>query len=135
MDEFAKYIIMQSLGNHRVGDAAFDILIDSQVETRQQLDLANQDQVMVLGKILQQEPQLAKGFHLHQMSVVDDGDQHLAAPIETERFLDQFAFALERRTLELDPKRFAQNFDRVGISVQRSGHGSDYILLVRELLE
>ncbi len=54
------------------------------------------------------------------MSIVDDGDQHLAAAIEAEGLLDQLAFALERRAFKLDAERFAENLDRVGISVQRS---------------
>ena len=69
------------------------------------------------------------------MSIVDDGDQHLAAAIEVEGLLDQFAFALERGTLELDSERFAMNLKGVGISVQRSCNCGDQMLFLRQLLE
>ncbi|MFC1758391.1 hypothetical protein ACFL2H_06435 [Planctomycetota bacterium] len=48
---------------------------------------------MILRKILQQQPQFAEILHAHQMRVVDDCDEHLAAAIQSESLFDEFAFA------------------------------------------
>ena len=45
------------------------------------------------------------------MSVINDGDQHLAAAIEVEGLLNQLAFALKRTAFEFDAKGFAKNLD------------------------
>lgn len=83
MDELTYYIVMQPLGNAQVSNSALDILIDGQVQIRKQLHLANKTEVAVLGKVFEQKPELAKV--LHQVSIFDEGGQHLAAPIEAER--------------------------------------------------
>ena len=135
LDELTHRVIVQTPGDDRVGHAAFDVLVDRQIQVRQQFDLADQNQVVVLGKIFQQQPQLAKVFHLHQMGVVDDGDQHLAAAIETEGLLDQFAFAFERGAFELDLERFAEDLHRVGVGVQCASDRGDQVFFLRQPLE
>ena len=63
------------------------------------------------------------------MRIVDDGHQHFAAAIEIEGLLDQLPLALERRTFELDAKRFAEYLYCIGIGVQRSRDGRYQIIL------
>ena len=49
------------LGQHdRVGDAAADVLVDRQAELVHQGGLADEDQVVVLGEVLEEQPQLAQ---------------------------------------------------------------------------
>ena len=54
MDKLTYHIIMQPLGYDRVSHSALDILIDGQVQIREQLHLANQNQVVILGKVFKQ---------------------------------------------------------------------------------
>ncbi|MFN9640134.1 MAG: hypothetical protein ACK56W_08970, partial [Pirellula sp.] len=54
MDELTYHVIMQPLGYDRVGNSALDILIDGQVQIRKQLQLADQNEIVVLGEIFKQ---------------------------------------------------------------------------------
>jgi hypothetical protein len=135
MDKLAHEIIVQPLGHHRIGHAALQVEVHRQVQTGQQFHLSDQDQVVVLGEVFQQQPQPAKVFHVHQVGVVDDRHQHSAGVIETECLLDQSPFALEGRAFERDSKRFAEDFDRVGVGVQGSRDGGHQMLFFREPFE
>jgi len=70
-----------------------------------------------------------------QVRVVDHRHQHLAGPVQRNGLLDQFAFAFEGGTFEFDLERFAENFHRVGIGVQRARDGGDQIFLLGELTQ
>jgi len=61
--------------------------------------------------------------------------EELATAIEAEGFLDQLAFAFARRAFELDPKRFAEEFYRVGVGVQCSCDRGDQVLFVGKFFE
>jgi hypothetical protein len=65
MDELAHVVWMQPLGDDRIGHATFEILIDGQIKVAEQLGLADQDQIVILRKILEQQAQFAKIVHLH----------------------------------------------------------------------
>ena len=128
-------VVMQPLGDHRIGHSALEILIHGQIQIGEQLDLADQDQVVVLGKVLQQQAEFAQVVHVHQVGVVDDRHQHFAGVIEMEGLLDQSAFALEGGTFELDAKRFAEDLDRVGVGVQGSRDRGHEMLFFGEPFE
>ena len=102
MDKVAHAVVMQPLCDHRISHSTLDILIHGQIQIGEQLHLADQNQVVVLGKVLQQQPKFSQVVHVHQVGVVDDRHQHLAGVIETERLFDQSTFALEGGTFELD---------------------------------
>ena len=99
-EEVTHAVGTQAFGDHRVGHATFDILIDAEVESRQQVRSAHEDQVVVLGKILEQQAQLTQVGQVHEVGVVEDGGQALARVIEAEGLLDQSAFALESGMVE-----------------------------------
>ena len=79
-----------------------------------------QDQVVVFGEVLEQQPQLAQVGQVHQVGVVEDGGQALAGVVEAEGLLDEPAFALEGGAFELDAESLAQDLDGVGVGVQGS---------------
>ena len=69
------------------------------------------------------------------MGVVEDGGEALAGVIEGEGLFDEFAFALEGGTFELDAEGVAEDFDGVGVGVQRARDGGDEVLLFGETLQ
>ncbi len=124
--------VMQPLGDHGIGHSALEILVHGQIQIGEQLHLTDQDQVVVLGEILQQQAEFPQVVHVHQVSVVDDRHQHLAGVIEMGRLFDQSTFALEGGTLELDAKRFAEDLDRVGVGVKRPRDRGDQVFFLGE---
>ncbi len=101
-DEVAHVVGVEALADDGVGDAALDVLVDAEVEGGEQTGPADEDEIVVLGEVLEQEPQLAQVGHVHQVGVVEDGGQCLAGVVEAEGLLDEAAFALEGGAFELD---------------------------------
>src|SRR5262249_53163770 len=58
--EVAHIIGVEPLGEDRVGHAALDVLVDAEVEGGQQVGPAAQDEVVVLGEVLEEQSQLAQ---------------------------------------------------------------------------
>ena len=119
-DEVAHGVGVEPLGDDRVGDAALDVLVDAEVEGGEQAGPADEDEVVVLGEVLEEQPQLAQVGQVHEVGVVEDGGQGLAGVVEAEGLLDEPAFALEGGALELDAEGVAEDFDGVGVGVQGS---------------
>ena len=88
-----------------------------------------------LRKILEQQPQFTQVGHIHQVSVVNDSDDHLACMIETESMFDEPSLTFECGAVKLDTESLTENLDGVGVSVQRPSDGGDQVLLLRKLLE
>lgn len=53
--EVAHQIGPEAFGDDRIGDAAFDVLVDAQIHRGEQGGSADEDEVVVLGKILEQQ--------------------------------------------------------------------------------
>ena len=133
--EVAHVVGIEPLGDDRVGNAALDVQVDAEVEGGEQVGPADEDQVVVFGEVLEEQPQLAQVGQVHQVGVVEDGGQGLAGVVEAEGLLDEAALALEGVALELDLEGVAEDFDRVGVGVQRPGDGGDQVLVFGEALE
>ena len=101
----------------------------------EQVGPADENEVVVLGEVLEQQPQLAEVGQVHEVGVVEDGGQRLAGVVEAERLLDELAFALEGGALELDAEGIAEDLDGVGVGVQGACDGGDQVLVLGELLE
>ena len=119
-DEVAHGIGPEAFGDDRVGDATFDVLVDAEVEGGQQAGPADEDEVVVFGEVLEEQPQLAQVGQVHEVGVVEDGGQGLAGVVEAEGLLDEAAFALEGGAFELDAEGLAEDLDGVGVGVQGS---------------
>jgi len=76
-----------------IGDAALDVLVDGEVQFVDELGLGEEDKVVVLGKIFDQEPEFAQAFDVHEMGVVNDGDEHFALAVDLPSRLDEEFFA------------------------------------------
>jgi hypothetical protein len=88
------HVVGSDLGHDdRIGDAAFDILVIGQTDGAQQGWLADKDKVVVLREILKKEAQFSQAVDIHEMSVVNDGGDHLAEMIQPESLLDETLFA------------------------------------------
>ena len=65
----------EPFGDDRVGDAALDVVVDAEVEVGEQAGPADEDEVVVLGEVLEEQPQLAQVGQVHEVGVVEDGGQ------------------------------------------------------------
>jgi hypothetical protein len=101
-----------------VGDAGADFLVDGEGEGLEQRGLADEDEVVGMGEVLEEEAEFAEAVGLHEVGVVDDGDEHFAAAVEAEGFLDQKAFAVVVAAFELDLEGFAEDAQGVVIGVE-----------------
>src|SRR5271155_89959 len=117
-DEVADGVGIKPLGDDRVGDAAFDVLVDAEVEGGEQTGPAEEDEVVIFGEVLEQQSQLAQVGQVHEVGVVEDGGQGLAGVVEAEGLLDQTAFAGKGGAGKLDAESVAQDLDGVGVSMQ-----------------
>ena len=88
-----------------------------------------EDEVVVFGEVLEEQPQLAQVGQVHQVGVVEDGGQALAGVVEAEGLLDEPAFALEGGAFELDAEGLAEDLDGVGVGVQGAPDGGDQVLV------
>ena len=61
-----------------VGDAAADVFVDPELQGGVECVVAEQNQVVVFGKILEQKSQFSQGLHGYEMGVVDDGDDEFS---------------------------------------------------------
>ena len=134
-DEVAHGVGVEAFGDDRVGDAAFDVLVDAEVEGGEQAGPADEDEVVVFGEVLEEQPQLAQVGQVHEVGVVEDGGQALAGVVEAEGLLDEAAFALEGGAFELDAEGVAEDFDGVGVGVQGAGDGGDQVLVFGQALQ
>ena len=134
-DEVAHVVGVEAFGDDGVGDAAFDVLVDAEVEIGEQAGLADEDEVVVFGEVLEEQPQLAEVGQVHEVGVVEDGGQRFAGVVEAEGLLDEPAFALEGGAFELDAEGIAEDFDGVGVSVQGASNGGDEVLVFGEALQ
>jgi hypothetical protein len=66
-DELAHGVGSEAFGDGRVGDAAFEVQIDAEVEVGKQAGPADQDEVVVLGEVFEQESQSAEGIRFTGM--------------------------------------------------------------------
>jgi hypothetical protein len=57
-----------------VGDAAFQVELRAELERGVEGGLADEDEVVVFGEVLQQEAQFVEGLDGQEVGVVDDGD-------------------------------------------------------------
>ena len=134
-DEVAHVVGVEPFGDDGVGDAAFDVLVDAEVEGGEQAGPADEDEVVVFGEVLEEQPQLAQVGQVHEVGVVEDGGQGLAGVVEAEGLLDEAAFALEGGAFELDAEGVAEDFDGVGVGVQGAGDGGDQVLVFGQALQ
>jgi hypothetical protein len=71
--------------------------------------LTDQDQVVGAGEVFTEQAQFAQAIGGHEMSIVDDGNEHFAGAVDAEGLLDQEPFALVIAAGELDLEGFAED--------------------------
>ena len=134
-DEVAHEVGAKAFGDDGVGDAALDILVDAEVEVGEEAGPTDENEVVIFGEVLEEQSELAQVGQVHEVGVVEDGGQRFAGVIQAEGLFDESAFAFEGGVVELDTKSFAQNFDRVGVGVQRARDGGDEVLIFGKSLQ
>ncbi|MBK7582067.1 MAG: hypothetical protein IPI67_17905 [Myxococcales bacterium] len=78
-DEVGHAVGCELLHQDRVGDAVLDVFVDGEAQAAEQLGLGDQDQAVILGEVFEEQPDPAQRGDVHQVRVVDDGREHLAA--------------------------------------------------------
>jgi hypothetical protein len=102
----------------RIGDAGADFFVDGQSQRLQQRRLANEHQVVGVGKVLAEQAQFAQAIGGHEVRIVNDGHQQLAGAMDAKGFLNQKPFATVVATLELDLESLAEDAQGVVIGVE-----------------
>lgn len=119
-DELDGVVGSELLQHNRVGDAASDVVVDSQIKLENEFWLGDQDQVVVLGKVLENKSQTPQGVHLHQMRVIDDGCEHLALLVDPCSLGDEGSLTPVSEPFGLDIKRLTQNSQDGMVRMQRA---------------
>jgi hypothetical protein len=88
-----------------------------------ELRLCEKHEVVVLREVLEKEPEFAKAFHVHEMGIVDDGDEHFAFMIDLPAGLDEELFALGVAAIGFYFEGGAEYVEGVGVCVQRTSYG------------
>ena len=109
--------------------AEFSLVIGEQTGT------ADQDEVVILGEVLEEEPEPTEVGKVHQMRVVEDRGQRLPGVVEGEGPFAELAFAGEGGAFEFDAEGIAEDLDGVGVGVQGSRDGDDQVLVLGESLD
>jgi hypothetical protein len=109
-----------------IGDAGADFLVDGKSQRLHERGLADEDEVVTAGEVLEQEAQLPQAVAVHEMGVVDDGYEHFPGAVKPECLLDEEALALAVAAVELDLEGFAKDAKGIVVGVQCPvDHGSD----------
>jgi len=72
--------------------------------------LAAENEIVIFRKILEEEPEFPQVLHLHEVSVVDDGDEHFSLTVQGESLFDKSLLTLETVACEFDVQGLAKNF-------------------------
>src|SRR6056297_19280 len=102
-----------------VGDAAANVLVGAEAQLVEQRVLGDEDEVVAFREVLQQQPQPAQAFDVHEMGVVDYGYEHLAVAVDLPGGLDEHLLAAGDPGPDIDPEGLAEYLEGVGIGVQR----------------
>lgn len=95
---------------HGVGEAAADVLVDGQRKRVEQLGVPEEDEVVVLGEVLEDESKTPEGGGGHEVGAVDDEGEHLAALVFLVSLIfDEALLALEVATVGLGLESLAQD--------------------------
>jgi hypothetical protein len=101
-----------------VGHAALDVVVWGQRKRGQETGLGDEDEVVVLGKVLEEQAQAAQVVDLDEMGVVDDGREHLAGVVDAMGFLDEALLATDIPTVGVDLEGLAEDAQDAVIGVQ-----------------
>ena len=77
---------------------------------------------MVLGEVLEEQPEPPQVVDVDEVRVVDDRGEHLARVVDPPGLLDEALLAADRTAVGVDLKRVAQDAQDAVIGVQRSVH-------------
>jgi len=117
-EEFFEVVRCEFLEQGGVGNAAPDVLIDGEREVGEECWMTDEDEVVVFGKILQEQAKSAKALHVQQVSVVDKRHEGFGLSVELEGVLDKGAFAVQNVLREVEFQGDAQDAKDVAIGVQ-----------------
>jgi hypothetical protein len=89
---------------HRVGDATAEVIVGREGELGEELGLCDEDEVVVLGEVLEEQTKAPEIAHVEEVGVVDDGREHLSGVIDAIGFLDEALLAAVVAAFEVDLK-------------------------------
>ncbi len=90
-----------------VGDATAKVVVRREGELGEELGLCDEDEVVALGKVLEEETKTPEITHVEEVGVVDDWGKHLSGVIDAMCLLDESLLAAVVAALEVDLKGLA----------------------------
>ena len=124
-DEFFHVVGVEFEEGSGEGDSGFDVFIDAQGHGGEEVGLAEEDEVVVFGELVEHESEFAEDVEVHEVGFVDDGDEGFAVPVADESGLDEPFFAADMDAVEIDMKGGAEDFEGVGVGVHGAIDGDD----------
>jgi hypothetical protein len=114
-----------------IGDTAFDVLVDDEMQFLHELRLSKEDEIVIFREVLEEEPEFSQAFHIHEMGIVDDRDEHFTFMVDLPCGLNEEFFALGVTSIGFYFKCGAEDVESVGICVKCAGDGrSDHVFRV-----
>ena len=92
-----------------ISDTAFYVVVDGKGKSGKKRGLADEDKVVIFGKVFKEEPKLAKGMNVHEVGVIDEGNKHLAQMIQTKGLINKTALTAKALALDIGLKSFAKD--------------------------
>jgi hypothetical protein len=103
-----------------VGDATTEVVVDGERKLLKEFGLSEENEIVVFGKVLKNEPEFAKGVDLHEVGVINDGSEHFASLIDFVGFFNKPGFALEVSAVGRNAESLAENAQDRMVGVERT---------------
>jgi hypothetical protein len=106
-------------------------LVRAKLEGGVEEGLADEDEVVVFGKIFEEEAEFAEGFDGDEMGIVDDWNEELAFGVEVAGFFDEASFAFVVCSVAFEVESLAEEAQDVAPGVEGAvDDGGDPVFLV-----
>jgi len=122
-DEGADVVGCEGLEVDGVGDAGAEVVVDGEAQFLDERGLGDEQEVVGLGEVFEQEPDFSETVDVHEVGVVDDGDELAAFGVDFPCGFDELFFSPGIAAFGFDAKGFAEDAERVGVGVQGAGYG------------
>lgn len=131
IDEVFHVVGIHSGDFYGIGDAALEVLVDDEMQFLHELWLCEEDKVVVFREVFEKEPEFSQAVHVHEVGVVNDGDEHFAFMVDLPAGLDEEFFAFGVAAVGFYFEGSAEDVEGVCVGVERSSDGrSDHAFWV-----
>ncbi len=125
-DKVADLVGIESGYGDGIGNAGFDFLVDGQIQRGDEGGQSDEDEIVIFRELLKEKSQFPQRISLHEMSVINERNDHFAILIKLMNLKQEPFFALEIATVGFGLEGVAQQAQKRGIGVESSGDRSKH---------